>query len=806
MLIDATHSEETRVAVINGDRLEEYDVEIASKKPLKGNIYVARIIRIEPSLQAAFVDYGGNRHGFLPLNEIHPDYFRIPVADRKKLQELQEKENAYLLAQEEEELQEESSEEIQTFDDEIIPEPIIELIPDAEKEEEDSEASAKDEAGSPRGELTKFLRNYRIQEVLRPRQVVLVQVTKEERGNKGAALSTFLSLPGRYSVLMPNTLHGGGISRKISSREDRRRLRNLIQQFELPSCMGMIIRTAGSGQPDAEIRKDCDYLRQLWEKLRLLALESEAPVQIHEEGNLIKRALRDLLTPDIEEILVDGRDAFRTARNYASSLLSKNAPELRIWNGRKESLFAHFHVDDHIHSMVSPVVQLESGGYIVINQTEALVAIDVNSGKSTSQRNIEETAVRTNLEAAEEIARQLRLRDLAGLVVIDFIDMTKNRHNAQVERRLKDSLKADRARLQIGNISNFGLLEMSRQRLRPSLSETLSTPCPHCEGTGRLRSIESLTLRALRILDREATTQTGSDLQITLPTDVALYLLNHKRDSLRQIERRHNIKIICTADSSFTENALQIQGQEASEAVPQKAEEDHSQRRNGRNQRSRSRHDRNERQERQQEGQNQEAFRTKEAKENEPSTESAELEKTSDSGEETSSRPQRKTRSKSVSSQKKRRQKPSSKSSEDTDDDSSKNESVQEEAVDNLAEKEALSQEDNPSISQDNKTEKKDSKPRRRRTSRRTTASKKSSSSEQKEEKSPVKEETSKNLSKENEAAVQETKSNPKVTVQEEIKKEIPKERPPENLNAPKAVDIDSMSEKKEWVNPWARK
>ncbi|QCE33831.1 Rne/Rng family ribonuclease [Acetobacteraceae bacterium] len=809
MLIDATHPEETRVAVINGDRLEEYDVEIASRKPLKGNIYVARIIRIEPSLQAAFVDYGGNRHGFLPLNEIHPDYFRIPVADRQKLQELQEQENAYLLAQEEEEFKEDSSlcAEVET--------PSIEQEESASNAEKDDdfEVSAREEINSPRGELTKFLRSYRIQEVLRPRQVVLVQVTKEERGNKGAALSTFLSLPGRYSVLMPNTLHGGGISRKISSREDRKRLRNLIQQFELPSCMGMIIRTAGSGQPDAEIRRDCDYLRQLWEKLRLLALESEAPVQIHEEGNLIKRALRDLLTPDIEEIIIDGRDAFRTARNYATSLLSKNAPELRIWNGRKDSLFSHFHVDDHIHSMVSPTVQLESGGYVVINQTEALVAIDVNSGKSTSQRNIEETAIRTNLEAAEEIARQLRLRDLAGLIVIDFIDMTKNRHNAQVERKLRDALKADRARLQVGSISGFGLLEMSRQRLRPSLSETLSIPCPHCEGTGRLRSIESLTLRALRVLDREAAAKVGKDLIITLPTDVALYLLNHKRDTLKQIERRHNIKITCAANSDLTENALQIEGQDISEAIaPPKAEETNPPKRNdrnGRTQKSRSRHDRNDRSDRheRQERQDRHSHHNErdfpkedepaiaEEKNISPQTPVNPSAETRGSEEETSKKPQRKTRAKSVSSQRKRRQKPSEQTAQEPDEKSSEVtiEATAKPEVPEMDEGKASADMEMP------KVENTEAKPtRRRRTSRRSATSKKASVTEEKSDNIQASEAPASKSDIENIPAEKTSAPLPAATV-----KKAPKEKAPENLNAPKAVDIDSVTEKKEWKNPW---
>ncbi|MFT8611716.1 MAG: Rne/Rng family ribonuclease, partial [Gluconobacter oxydans] len=421
MLIDTTHAEETRVVVMDGDRVEDYDVETSAKKQLKGNIYLAKVIRVEPSLQAAFVEYGGNRHGFLAFSEIHPDYFQIPVADREKLIALQEEEIA----------------ERGDASDDAETETVAEDATDSEDgdnqdrrapETVGGEHDTGEESASSR-RTARFLRNYKIQEVIRRRQVLLVQVVKEERGNKGAALTTYISLAGRYCVLMPNALRGGGVSRKITSDSDRRRLRDVIAELDLPKSMAMIVRTAGAGRPAAEVTRDCEYLLQLWDDIRSHALSSVAPTLVYEEASLIKRVIRDLYSKDIEDILVDGEAAWKSAREFMRLLMPSNANKVKLWQNRGQSLFARYNVEGHLDAMFSPTARLPSGGYLVINQTEALVAIDVNSGKSTSQRNIEETALRTNLEAAEEVARQLRLRDLAGLVVIDFIDMESRRHN-----------------------------------------------------------------------------------------------------------------------------------------------------------------------------------------------------------------------------------------------------------------------------------------------------------------------------------------------------------------------------------------
>ncbi len=558
MLIDTTHAEETRVVVMDGDRVEDYDVETSSKKQLKGNIYLAKVIRVEPSLQAAFVEYGGNRHGFLAFSEIHPDYFQIPVADREKLLAIQEEEVASEQRAELPDSEEEpASDETEENDNQDRRAP--ETVGGEHDTGEESAASRR---------TARFLRNYKIQEVIRRRQVLLVQVVKEERGNKGAALTTYVSLAGRYCVLMPNALRGGGVSRKITSDTDRRRLRDIIAELNLPKTMAMIVRTAGAGRPGPEIVRDCEYLLQLWDDIRSHALSSVAPTLVYEEASLIKRAIRDLFSKDIEDIMVDGESAWRSAREFMRLLMPHNAGKVKLWQNRGQSLFARYNVEGHLDAMFSPTARLKSGGYLVINQTEALVAIDVNSGKSTSQRNIEETALRTNLEAAEEVARQLRLRDLAGLVVIDFIDMESRRHNAQVEKRLKESLRTDRARIQVGHISHFGLLEMSRQRLRPSIAESLLTPCPHCQGTGFIRGTESSALHVLRAIDEEGTRQRAAEIDVHIGSDIALYILNNKRDWLSDIEQRHRMRVIFRTEEDLPAADMRIERIRPQTAAP----------------------------------------------------------------------------------------------------------------------------------------------------------------------------------------------------------------------------------------------
>lgn len=549
MLIDTTHAEETRVVVMDGDRLEDYDVETSSKKQIKGNIYLAKVIRVEPSLQAAFVDYGGNRHGFLAFSEIHPDYFQIPVADREKLLALQDED---LRAEERVETESEASEPAEGT--ESTEQTEFEARPETVGGEHDT----GDEGAAAR-RTARFLRNYKIQEVIRRRQIILVQVVKEERGNKGAALTTYISLAGRYCVLMPNALRGGGVSRKITSDSDRKRLRDIIAELDLPRGMAMIVRTAGAQRPGPEITRDCEYLLQLWDDIRNHTLSSVAPTLIYEEANLIKRAIRDLFSKDIEEIIIDGEPAWKNAREFMRLLMPHNANKVKLWRDHSQSLFGRYHVEGHLDAIFSPTAQLKSGGYLVINQTEALVSIDVNSGRSTGQRNIEDTAVRTNLEAAEEVARQLRLRDLAGLVVIDFIDMESRKHNAMVEKRLKDALRSDRARIQIGQISHFGLLEMSRQRLRPSISEAVLVPCPHCQGTGHVRGVESAALHVLRALDEEGLKQKAAEITVHITSGIALYILNNKRDWLGEIEQRHRMHVLFQPDDSLTPADLRIE-------------------------------------------------------------------------------------------------------------------------------------------------------------------------------------------------------------------------------------------------------
>jgi len=522
MLIDASHPEETRVVIVNGNRLEDFDVEVESRKQLKGNIYLAKVTRVEPSLQAAFVDYGGNRHGFLAFSEIHPDYYQIPVEDREAL------------------MAEEASEETDDNDD---------VAPDSDASVETLGGDDTDEMEARRSH--KVRRNYRIQEVVKRGQILLIQVVKEERGGKGAALTTYLSLAGRYCVLMPNTARGGGISRKISNGVDRKRLKVIINDLGIPNGIAVIVRTAGAKRSKAEIKRDYEYLLRLWTQIRETTLESIAPCVVHEEGNLIKRSIRDLYDKDIEEVVVSGDNGYRMAKDFMKLLIPSHAKRVQPFKDEGVSLTQHYQLESQLSVIHSPEVHMRSGGYIVINPTEALVSIDVNSGKATKERNIEETALKTNLEAADEIARQLKLRDLAGLIVIDFIDMEVNRNQTRVERQLKDAMRNDRARIQIGRISPFGLLELSRQRLRPSLLETSSEPCPHCEGTGVRRSTDSTALHILRMIEDECTRRKADDLTLFVPTAVALYLLNFKRQALADIEARFETSIVVENDDTL---------------------------------------------------------------------------------------------------------------------------------------------------------------------------------------------------------------------------------------------------------------
>lgn len=692
MLIDATHPEETRVAVVDGRRLEEFDVEVASRHPLKGNIYLAKVTRVEPSLQAAFVEYGGNRHGFLAFSEIHPDYYRIPVADREALlrEELEEAEaedshipesngqdhdgdghghghghadtvshdvsggeigqviatadseptattvdnvaetnpTAELFAAPAEEplpvqtATAETSVSTPSFDtaveepaaaetqrpnvmplaaasqdslqsdpvntedpwqpqtEDFVPYPqdsqsaeaapendlpaaqrgdIVEVTQppevidtvggEAPAANEDDES--EDDDDSARRRRQRHLRRYKIQEVIKRRQILLVQVTKEERGNKGAALTTYLSLAGRYCVLMPNTDRGGGISRRITSAADRKRLKSIVDELDPPEGMAVIVRTAGMERQRSEIKRDFEYLLRLWDEIRETTLRSSAPSLIYEEASLIKRSIRDLYTRDIGDIIVAGAEAYKSAKSFMRMLAPAQSKQVQFYRDPSLPLFQRYQIESQIAAIHHPVVTLRSGGYIVINQTEALVAVDVNSGRSTRERNIEETALRTNLEAADEVARQLRLRDLAGLIVIDFIDMDEGRNNAAVERRMKDALRNDRARIQIGRISSFGLLEMSRQRLHASLEEASTATCPHCHGTGRMRSVDSTALHVLRMVEEEITRNPAPGVTVYVPTAVALFILNQKRHALAQLELRRGVRIYLSADDEL---------------------------------------------------------------------------------------------------------------------------------------------------------------------------------------------------------------------------------------------------------------
>ncbi|MCY4236853.1 MAG: ribonuclease E/G [Rhodospirillaceae bacterium] len=629
MLIDATHPEETRMVVVNGNRLEDFDHETTNKTRLKGNIYLAKVTRVEPSLQAAFVDYGGNRHGFLAFSEIHPDYYRIPISDREEI--LQEEATA---SAEDDEyidpgIDDDGKSEVvpvetldhetsgnEAADDEIgDTNPKSEALnanemadeeqtsPDdsaAEGEEtaearttsEDSDASPDDDTkrdqpdprtssadprrrrgrsrrdiatqaeasidtvgGDDMEEINERrrspVRRYRIQEVISRRQIILVQVTKEERGNKGAAITSYISLAGRYCVLMPNTPRGGGISRKISNIQDRKRLKKILDEFEIPEGMAVIVRTAGAQRTKAEIRRDYEYLLKLWDEFREKTLRSIAPALIHEEANLIKRSIRDLYNKDIDEVLIEGEEGYRTGKDFMKLLMPSHAKRVKQYKEPKIPLFQRYQVEAQIDDIHSPVVQLKSGGYIVLNSTEALVAIDVNSGRATRERNIEETALKTNLEAADEIARQLKLRDLAGLIVIDFIDMEDSRNRHAVERRLKNAMANDRAQSQIGRISAFGLLEMSRQRLRPSVIEASMSTCPTCGGTGFIRSTESTALTVLRAIEEEGIRQRATEISVHVPPRVAFYILNQKRPDLTTIEKRYDFRVLIEIDASL---------------------------------------------------------------------------------------------------------------------------------------------------------------------------------------------------------------------------------------------------------------
>ncbi|MCH2075399.1 MAG: ribonuclease E/G [Rhodobacteraceae bacterium] len=634
MLIDATHAEETRVVVVDGNKVEEFDFESQNKRQLAGNIYLAKVTRVEPSLQAAFVDYGGNRHGFLAFSEIHPDYYQIPVADREAL--LAE-ERAYAEAQRKKEEEEEPKKKSRSrsrskakaakTDDAVTSEAVesdidgmetidvqteegsspMELVaetpvdtPASGEDEADATADApeaaeeapaaaeqaedaSDDAAAVQGEDdaeegTKAKgadasekddsiesvaqeddeeevrpvrkprpRRYKIQEVMKVRQILLVQVVKEERGNKGAALTTYLSLAGRYCVLMPNTARGGGISRKITNATDRKKLKEIANTIEVPDGAGLIVRTAGAKRTKTEIKRDYEYLQRLWEQIRELTLKSTAPAKIYEEGDLIKRSIRDLYGKEIDEVIVEGERGYRSAKDFMKMIMPSHAKNVKHYQDGLP-LFARHQVEGYLDGMFNPTVQLRSGGYIVIGITEALVAIDVNSGKATKEGSIEETALKTNMEAAEEVARQLRLRDLAGLIVIDFIDMEDRRNNAKVEKLMKDKLKTDRARIQVGRISGFGLMEMSRQRLRPGMLEASTQPCPHCHGTGLIRSDDSMGLTILRQLEEEGTRRRTREVLVTAPVKIANFLINQKREYIAQIEARHGMSVRVEAD------------------------------------------------------------------------------------------------------------------------------------------------------------------------------------------------------------------------------------------------------------------
>ncbi|KQU98928.1 hypothetical protein ASC89_06585 [Devosia sp. Root413D1] len=564
MLVDAIHPEETRIVVTNGNRLEEFDFESAQRRQLRGNIYLAKVTRVEPSLQAAFIEYGGNRHGFLAFSEIHPDYYQIPIADREALlrdeahdDDEHEHEHAAANAAAPAEV---SSEHDDAEGDEEHSH--IEQAPTSNEPVESVGGSDALEDVQERRRPSQRRHQYKIQEVIKRRQVMLVQVVKEERGNKGAALTTYLSLAGRYSVLMPNTARGGGISRKITNAADRKRLKDIVGDLEVPQGQGIILRTAGASRTKAEVKRDFEYLQRLWENVRSLTLKSQAPCLVYEEGSLIKRTIRDLYNKDIDELFVAGDDAYREAKDFMRMIMPSHAKNVQLYKD-DAPLFSKFNVEGQLDQMFSPQVTLPSGGYLVINPTEALVSIDVNSGRATKEHNIEDTALQTNLEAAEEVSRQLRLRDLAGLIVIDFIDMVENRSNRAVERKLKECLKNDRARIQVGRISHFGLLEMSRQRIRFGVVESSTHKCPTCQGTGLVRSVESLALMVMRNVEDHVLRKPGQSINVRVPTDVALYILNTKRGTLNNLEAKYGLSITIVADDHVGPSHFAIERGEA---------------------------------------------------------------------------------------------------------------------------------------------------------------------------------------------------------------------------------------------------
>ncbi len=595
LLIDARQSDETRVVVLNNNKLEDFDYETSHRKQLKGNIYLARVTRVEPSLQAAFVEYGGNRQGFLAFSEIHPDYYRIPIEDREKL--LAEEEDRAKSAEDDDDTNGDDAADDNNGDDKaedaaIAADIVEDSVSEAASEDSNSETgdstdedasgdADEDDARASRRKHSRISRHYKIQEVISHRQILLVQVVKEERGNKGAALTTYLSLAGRYCVLMPNTFHGGGVSRKISNPADRKKLKSIVGSLDVPKGMAIIVRTAGSKRTKAEITRDFSYLTRQWDDIRELTMESSAPSLIHEEGNLIKRSIRDYYSADVDEILVEGSEAHKAAKGHMRNLMPSHVKKVTAYEDETLPLFQRYQVEAMLSAMHEPQVTLKSGGYLVMNQTEALVAIDVNSGRATKERNIEETALKTNLEAAEEIATQLRQRDLSGLVVIDFIDMENNRNQHAVERKLKDALRSDRARIQVGSISQFGLLEMSRQRLRPSLAETVTNTCPHCNGTGRVRSVESAALQVLRAVEAEALKGKGDDLKVYMNSEIAIYILNHKRDMVAALEERFGIRITLDQDNSLIAPDVRF-GDQGEPASKQQEGRENNRRRRGR--------------------------------------------------------------------------------------------------------------------------------------------------------------------------------------------------------------------------------
>ncbi len=522
ILIDARQPHETRVASINNNIIEDFEYEIHEKKQLRGNIYLARVTRVEPSLQAAFVEYGGNRQGFLAFSEIHPDYYRIPVEDREKI--LANAEGIYSDT-------DENSSKSENLDN----------SPDDEDFNTEDVKKIK----------VNLYKNYKIQEVISKRQILLVQIVKEERGNKGAALTSYLSIAGRYCVLMPNTPKGGGVSRKIINNSDRQRLKKVVEGLQAPKGIAVIIRTAGSKRTKVEIKRDFQNLLTIWEDIKSKTLESNAPYLIHEEGSIVKKAVRDMYNNEIEEIIVEGEESFKACKEYMKALMPSHTKKVLPYVDNDLPLFQKFTIDSQLADIFKPTVTLKSGGYLVINHTEALVAVDVNSGKATKERSIENTALRTNLEAAEEFAKQAKLRDLSGLIVIDFIDMEEHKNRHSVERKLRDSLKKDRARIQVGEISNFGLLELSRQRLRPSVSEISSVLCENCGGVGRIQSIELSAMQVLRAAEEDMLTGNKEEIKIKINPNVAIYILNNKLQQIKDIEERQKVSITFQNDNNI---------------------------------------------------------------------------------------------------------------------------------------------------------------------------------------------------------------------------------------------------------------